>query len=72
MNGKERDVLERLEEKIDGIQSRLFDPDKGLYARVNENTRWRKIGQRILNIMLAGILAGVLGLLFFVIRNGIH
>ena len=70
MNGKERNVLERLETKIDEIHTCLFNPDNGLYARVEKNTRWRKFGQWALSLLLSGTLLGVITLLFYVIKKG--
>ena len=71
MTKDERVFLERIEDKITCLEKKLMDPDTGLFARVNENTRWRRKGQRVLNYLLSGILLGVVALLFFIIRNGI-
>ena len=72
MTAKEKTVLERMEQKVCEIHDYLFDPDDGLYARVRENTRWRKNGQWFLNILLSGIFLGIIGILFFIIRGGLH
>ncbi len=66
-----KEKVDSLEKKFDGIFEKIMDPDEGLFFRVNENTQFRKRQQRLLNVLLSGILTGILALLFFVIQNGV-
>ena len=70
MTKSESEILTRIEDKVDSLEIKLLDPDEGLFARVNENTRWRLKNQRLLNVLLGGILLSIIGLLFFIIKNG--
>ena len=37
------EVIGPLKDDVHTIMEKLFDPDTGLYARVERNTTWRKI-----------------------------
>lgn len=65
MTSKEQVVLNRIESKMDEILEMLLDPDGGVYARVNENTRWRKVGQWFTAITTTTILGGIIKIIFF-------
>lgn len=47
--------LDRVEEnlggKIEAIETKLFEPDNGLYARVRKNTEFRKTTKRWLSVI---------------------
>jgi len=63
----EKTHLGRIEKKIDTMNECLFDPDKGLYSRVNRNTAWRKGGQWLLGILLS---ANLIAIITLMIRGG--
>lgn len=61
--GEHQDVilkeLEKVEKnlggKIECIEKKLLDPDKGVYARVRKNTEFRKSAKKWLWAMAVGI-----------------
>ena len=54
------DVLEPIKTDISKIKKGMFDPDKGLYARVERNTVWRKVHMYVYgSIAGGGIMAAV-------------
>lgn len=65
MTAKERNVLERVEGKLDEIMEMLLDPDQGLYIRVHKNTTWRRVGQWYMGIMTTALITGLIYMIFF-------
>jgi len=57
MTQGEKSVLERVENKIDDLYLKLLDPDKGIYHRINENTRFRVSAQRLQWLIIAAVVA---------------
>ena len=58
--------LDKMDEKLDMITERLLDPDRGVAARVNRNTSYRKIMSKALWI----IYAVTIGLVIKLFWNG--
>ena len=63
MTKEDKAAFKRIEKKLDEIMDHLFDPDVGLYKRVNDNSRWRKGGQWLLGLLLTGILISIIALI---------
>lgn len=56
--------LDKMDEKLDMLTKQLLDPDKGVAARVNQNTSARKTLAKAMWI-LYGIVAAALAKMFF-------
>lgn len=57
---KIEDVREKLHGRINDLEEKLLDPDNGLFARVKENTNFRRSAKKILGLLgitTLGILA---------------
>ncbi len=52
-------VEENLGGKIECIEKKLLDPDKGLYARVQKNTNFRKTTRNWLWAITVGLLVSI-------------
>lgn len=59
-------IIEKLDEveknlggKIQKIEDRLFEPDNGLYARVRQNTNFRKTTKRWLSMITVGFVGAI-------------
>ena len=60
----------KLADDIHDFKVRLFDPDDGLYARVKDNTDFRRGATTWLRVM-GGTIAGIVGKMFYaVFTNG--
>ena len=55
-----KEVKEHLSGKIEDINERLLDPDKGLYVRVGRNTAFRKTAKRWLSVISVGFVGAVI------------
>lgn len=58
-------------EKIDCLEKKLLDPDNGLFARVKENTLFRKSAKRWLYTIGGGIIGLILREISKVFKGGI-
>jgi len=59
--------IRELKKQVECLESKLLDPDKGLYARVKENTDFRKTAKKVLGV----ISAATIGLIAKLIYDGI-
>ena len=53
------DALEPIKTDLHLVKEGLFNPDKGLYARVERNTVWRKIHMWVYTAIALGFIVAV-------------
>lgn len=62
--------IEELKEQIGCFEAKLLDPDDGLYARVKDNTDFRKTAARWLKIVSLATI-GLIGRLIYDLVKGV-
>ena len=56
--------LSKIDDKLDMLMEKLLDPDKGVTARVNQNTSARKAIARALWVLYAIVIGAIAKLIF--------
>jgi len=56
--------LDKLDEKLDMLTKQLLDPDRGIAARVNQNTSARKTLAKAICVLYAAVSAALAKLFF--------
>jgi tetrahydromethanopterin S-methyltransferase subunit B len=62
--GSMEEKLDKMDEKLDMLTEKLLDPDRGVTARVNRNTSYRKVMSKALWVVY-GVLVGLIVKLFW-------
>ena len=62
--------IEELKEQLECFEKKLLDPDDGLYARVKDNTDFRKSSTRWLRIVSIATV-GLIGRLIYDLVRGV-
>ena len=62
--GSMEEKLDKMDEKLDMLTEKLLDPDRGVTARVNRNTSYRKVMSKALWVVYA-VLVGLIVKLFW-------